>query len=217
MASADAGGCVKVWDLRTGAERLSAATGSASAAGVVYDASGQARAAFSLKSLCCFTVSTAQGCQGAGMARCERMHSWACTLTVHPHNLSGYYWVGYANPTLYWWAMTRARRPRPTSNDPAGPGGGHSRRAGGLPQRRQRRRAGSAAGARGRRAGGVVQRARALIDGRGRHGQVLGIAAGGACRGWPWHVQRRPHRAQHARSCMRAAVCLSRPPQVMHV
>ncbi len=70
MASADAGGCVKVWDLRTGAERLSAATGSASAAGVVYDASGQARAAFSLKSLCCFTVSTAQGCQGAGMARC---------------------------------------------------------------------------------------------------------------------------------------------------
>jgi len=34
VASADAGGCVKVWDLRTGAERLSAATGSASAAGV---------------------------------------------------------------------------------------------------------------------------------------------------------------------------------------
>jgi len=45
VASADAGGCVKVWDLRTGAERLSAATGSASAAGVAYDASGQARAA----------------------------------------------------------------------------------------------------------------------------------------------------------------------------
>jgi hypothetical protein len=45
VASADAGGCVKVWDLRTGAERLSTATGSASAAGVAYDASGQARAA----------------------------------------------------------------------------------------------------------------------------------------------------------------------------
>jgi len=108
--------------------------------------------------------------------------------------------------------MIRSRRPRPTtSSDPAGPSGGHSRRAGGLPHRRQRRHAGSAAGARGRRAGGVVQRARALIDGRGRHGQVLGIAAGSSCRGWPWHVQRRPHRAQHARSCMRAGVCLCRP------
>ena len=43
VATADADGCVKVWELRTGAQRLAFSAGQAAATQVCFDASGQAR------------------------------------------------------------------------------------------------------------------------------------------------------------------------------